>query len=86
MDIMELGYCADGSPVLFVRSGRNEVYFRQKQERALDYFSELSRSQGYTTKAEAEYGKGVSKKPMTEYRKPKKSLLEKIIDFFTYDI
>ena len=86
MGIMEVFYCADGTPVLNVANGGAQVRFRQKQERALDYFSELSRSQGYTTKAEAEYGKGVSKKPMTEYRKPKKSLLEKIIDFFTYDI
>lgn len=80
MDIMELGYCADGSPVLFVRSGRNEVYFRQKQERALDYFSELSRSQGYITREDAEYGAKVNVKPMPF--KHKKSILEKVIGFF----
>ena len=80
MDIMEVVYCADGTPVLNVANGSAQVRFRQKQERALDYFSELSRSQGYITREDAEYGAKVNVKPMPF--KHKKSILEKVIGFF----
>lgn len=85
MGIMEFGYCADGTPVINVKNGGANVRFRQKQEKALDYFAELNRSQGYITRADAEYGARVNIKPMP-YRRERKSIFEKIIGFFVEEI
>ena len=85
MGIMELEYCADGTPVMRIASGRENVRFRQKQERALNYFSELNRSQGYITREDAEYGAKVNVKPMP-FKREKKSLFEKVIGFFVEDV
>lgn len=86
MGIMEVVYCADGTPVLNVANGGANVRFRQKQEKALNYFSELNSSQGYITREDAEYGARVKNKPMQQYRCKKKSILEKVIGFFVEDV
>lgn len=85
MGIMEFGYCADGTPVMNVVNGGANVRFRQKQEKALDYFAELNRSQGYITRADAEYGARVNVRPIP-YRRERKSIFEKIIGFFVEEI
>lgn len=84
MGIMELGYCADGTPVMRIASGRENVRFRQKQEKALDYFTDVCHTQGYITREDAEYGARVNVRPFP--CKHKKSVLEKIISFFVEEI
>jgi hypothetical protein len=86
MGIMELGYCADGTPVMRIASGRENVRFRQKQEKALDYFTDVCRTQGYITREDAEYGARVRSRPMQQYRREKKSIIEKVISFFVEEI
>ena len=86
MGIMEVVYCADGTPVLNVANGSAQVRFRQKQERALSYFSELNATQGYETREDAEYGARVRSRPMQQYRREKKSIIEKVISFFVEEM
>lgn len=85
MGIMELGYCADGTPVMRIASGRENVRFRQKQEKALDYFTDVCRTQGYITREDAEYGARVNIKSMP-FKREKKSIVEKLLNFFTEEV
>ena len=64
----------------FIPLGRKTM--PQRQANALNYFSELNTRQGYETREQALYGRGVKPRPvMREYR-DKKSILEKVIGFF----
>lgn len=85
MGIMELGYCADGTPVMNVVNGGANVRFRQKQEKALDHFTDVCRTQGYITREDAEYGARVKLKAVP-FKREKKSLFEKVIGFFVEEI
>lgn len=58
--------------------------YEERQQEALKYFSDLNEGQGFETREQAEYGRGIRPKPPT--RVYKKSLLEKVLGFFvTYE-
>lgn len=71
-----------------VRRVRNDPFFNvgnrdiKRRQKALDSFTELNRRQGYETREDAEFGARVKAKPVL--REYKRSVLEKVIDFF-YD-
>ena len=65
----------------FVNLGRRTVHERAVE--ALKGYSASNARQGYMTREQAEYGKKV--KPFV-VKERKKSLFEKVLDFFTYEV
>lgn len=81
---MELAYIAYQAKKVksepFIPLGRKTM--PQRQAHALEYFTELNNRQGYETREQAEFGKGVNRKIDKNKKIEKLSFLERLIGFF----
>ena len=81
MDLINAAESVKKSTAEYIPLGRRTVHERAVE--ALEGYTALNARQGYLTREQAEYGRKI--RPF-DARKHRRGILEKVINFFTYEL